>query len=48
MPADLVLGADLQALSHAPSAGQRGRPDRDAADDVPVRRADWSVRGMRC
>jgi outer membrane receptor protein involved in Fe transport len=42
---NLVLGADLQALSHAPVQGNEDGLIADAADDVPARRADWSLRG---
>jgi len=41
----LVLGADLQALSHAPTQGNEDGLVADAGDDGKARRADWSVRG---
>jgi outer membrane receptor protein involved in Fe transport len=41
----LVLGTDLQALSHAPVQGNEDGLIADAEDDEEARRADWSVRG---
>ncbi|THC39247.1 TonB-dependent receptor [Massilia sp. Mn16-1_5] len=41
----LVLGADLQALSHAPIQGNEDGLIADAEDGEEGRRADWSVRG---
>jgi outer membrane receptor protein involved in Fe transport len=41
----LVLGADLQALSHAPVQGNEDGLIADAAEGEEARRADWSVRG---
>lgn len=41
----LVLGADLQALSHAATQGNEDGLIADADEDEEVRRADWRIRG---
>jgi outer membrane receptor protein involved in Fe transport len=41
----LVLGTDLQALSHAPVQGNEDGLVADAEEGEEARRADWSVRG---
>lgn len=41
----LVLGADLQAVSHAATQGNEDGLIADAEDGDAARRADWSVRG---
>jgi outer membrane receptor protein involved in Fe transport len=41
----LMLGTDLQALSHAPVQGNEDGLIADAEDGEEARRADWSVRG---